>query len=157
MTIEQVTKLQELLKETSNYCGDGFNNLSLCGKVLTAIAWDNYPDKSYCNFLAALPEEVSSEIDKRGIFYRILGAQDKTSASCFEAGFGYVDTEEWYKDIPQRIVKEWKSDDESWEKITSAIEVFADEVIDEVWQYLKDLGLEQSDLKQLDEVEMAEN
>jgi hypothetical protein len=140
----KTTDLRELVKNAlSSYSGGAFDRLSLEGKVLTAIAWDNYPDKSFENLVEevrSISNELAEIISKEGISFEILGEGDRYKASGYRSPYVWCDTEEWYADIHKfkRIWEDWEEKDR--ERLSTALENFEGNVVKEVRLFLTGKG-----------------
>jgi hypothetical protein len=144
MTTTQKLNLREEFDcATDKYFGSSFDYLSPAGKLMTAIAWDNYPDKSYDALVESVRKfspAIAESFSGRGISFQILSKGDSHKASGFEVS-DYItcDTEEWYQDIPssERIWQEDEQEDLN-ERVRDAIAQFEVDVCKEVETYLKE-------------------
>jgi hypothetical protein len=142
-TTQKLNLNEELDFAINKYFGAPFDCLSPAGKLMTAIAWDNYPDKSFDTLvesIRAFSPSVAESFSGYGINFRILSKGDSHRASGFEVtSYIACDTEEWYEDIPgsQRI---WQEEDQEslYAKIQDAITQFEVDVCNEVEIYLKE-------------------
>jgi hypothetical protein len=142
-TTQKLNLREELANAVNSYCGSNFDYLSPSAKLMTAIAWDNYPDKSYDTLVETIrtfSSPIAESLSGLGISFQILSKGDSHKASGFEVtGYIACDTEEWYEDIPtsERI---WEEDDQEdlYEQVHDAIAQFEKDVCKEVETYLEE-------------------
>lgn len=138
-----------IIEIIQSYSGGRYDSLSLVGKLLSAIAWSNYPDQSFESLVLKVKEfspEASAIIGEYGISFEMLGKEDSFKCSNFrDNNLIDCDHEEWDADIPasKRI---WKDSEELFmERIDEAISKFCFDVCEEVSKNLakQDLSLEE--------------
>lgn len=141
-------KLMEVIESAmNNYSGGHFDRLNEDSKVLTAIAWDDYPSASFDSLVEKVQKfkpEWAEILNKHGVAYFVIAQGDSFRASGFDQFSGIAcDTEEWYEDIPQGC-KAFEDDDDDWCKLNEFIAEFARDVVAEIEEYLEvnDISLE---------------
>lgn len=144
-------KVQELADNSYWINGDRVN-------VLTAIAYNNYPDDSFEDLIEALKginPIIADEVKEHGINFTVLGNGDSFGASGFtNCDDIAVDTEEWYGDLPSDSLAEtiWDNSEGDYdgerEKMEGSIEQFKVDLIAEINQYLENNGLDLDELNQ---------
>lgn len=144
-----------IIKQINQFAGSNqkFDALSLSAQLMCAIAWSSSPSDAFDNLVDAIKEfspQLAESISSHGVNFRVLGKDDKCKASGWENPDAlYIDTEEWYEDIP-KSERLWNEDDELSEQVDEAIAQFVRDLYDEVEKSLEeDFDLTLKELYQL--------
>ncbi|RUR74923.1 hypothetical protein PCC6912_51010 [Chlorogloeopsis fritschii PCC 6912] len=143
-----------LIKKINQYAGStDFDDLSLPAQLMCAIAWSNYPSDAFTDLVDEIEKfspDLAKIISDCGVNFRVLGKGDKCKASGWEIPHVlYIDTEEWYEDIPKSD-RLWDEDDDLREQIDDAINQYANDLVDEIKDALQeDFDLSLQELYQL--------
>jgi len=120
------------------------------GDVLSAIAWDNYPDESFDNLikrLAAINPQFGKEVKDAGIDFSVYSERERFPASGWKNPYLInVDLDEWWKSLPDNAFLK-KAIEKEDPQVSDAINIFAQEISDEVIKRMENENLEQEDLK----------
>jgi len=108
--------------------------LSYVGRLMSSIAWGNYPNTSFERLL--IPS-VARIIDEYGINFRVIGKKDTCCASGHkpEAEI-FIDHEEWDKDIPVSL-RVWRESEFVKDEIDEAIEDFCGALVIEIKDWME--------------------
>lgn len=142
--------LSEIVDLANQYSGGHFDALNEDSKVLTAIAWNNFPSPAFTDLLEKV-ETINpawAELINDDFSFFIIAEGDCFRASGFEVSTGIAcDTEEWYEGITGKK-QAFEVDGEIDEKLIECIDEFANDVCKEVEQFLADKNITLSDIEE---------